>query len=272
MNIFDKPFDEGTIAKLEIIEKYLESWLPTFVMVDYHRPIQVFDLFAGIGYDKNSTPGSPIRILTTIHKHKDNIISKSKRISLFFNDLDTNKIEQLKQSVKSKVNELDIAHIVNIKFTSNSFKECLNLYDSELRNGCNFIFIDQNGFKEVDEKVFQYLIEKDTTEFIFFVSSSYLHRFAETKEVQNIHPNFDYQKIKNTKREQIHNVLCDEFKKYIPSSIRNTNYSVIPFSIMKKEKQNIYGLIFVSKHIRGADKFLDVVWEMSPINGNANFV
>ncbi len=62
-DIFDSPFDEGTIAKLEIFQKYFEEWLPTFIMGKFLKPIQVFDLFAGSGYDKNDVPGSPIRIL-----------------------------------------------------------------------------------------------------------------------------------------------------------------------------------------------------------------
>ncbi|MBX3006832.1 MAG: hypothetical protein KF816_02275 [Melioribacteraceae bacterium] len=46
IDIFDKPFDEGTEAKLEIFEKYLEEWLPPFVMSSFQYPIQIFDLFA----------------------------------------------------------------------------------------------------------------------------------------------------------------------------------------------------------------------------------
>ncbi len=40
---------------------------------------------------------------------------------------------------------------------------------------------------------------------------------------------------------------------------------------MKSNRNNVYGLIFVSKHILGADKFLRVVWKMNGLNGNANF-
>ncbi|MCW8818087.1 MAG: hypothetical protein OQK52_09470, partial [Ignavibacteriaceae bacterium] len=67
-DIFDKPFDEGTIAKLEIFQKYFESWLPTFIMGKISRPIQVFDLFAGSGYDKHGVSGSPIRIIEVVNK------------------------------------------------------------------------------------------------------------------------------------------------------------------------------------------------------------
>lgn len=268
-DIFDKPFDEGTIVKLEIFEKYFEEWLPTFIMGPYSKLIQIFDLFAGSGYDKNNIPGSPIRILEIINKHKANLISKSKKVFLFLNDLDKNKIEQLRINVDAKVKELSLVSFVEIKFTSSNFRECLGQYSNKLNNGCNLIFIDQNGFKEVNEKVFHFLISLDTTEFLFFISSSYIHRFADSPEVQKHHPKFDFEKIKSSSRRLVHNIICEEYYKYIPSSV--TSFLLIPFSIMKDDKNNVYGLIFVCKHPLAADKFLHIVWNKNLINGNANF-
>jgi three-Cys-motif partner protein len=269
-NIFDKPFDEGTQVKLEIFQKYFEEWLPTFIMGNFKIPIQVFDLFAGSGYDKNNIPDSPLRILETINKHRRNLAQKAKQVFLFLNDADQNKIEQLKINVAQKVKEFSLKSLVVIKFSSCSFKECLlSNYIKELNNGCNLIFIDQNGFKEVDELIFNHLINLDITEFLFFISSSYIHRFIEQDEVKKYHPKFDSDKIKHTPRKQIHNVICDEYSKYVPANIKS--YGLIPFSIMKNDKNNVYGLIFVSKHIRGADKFLHTVWKENALNGNANY-
>ena len=268
-NIFDKPFDEGTQAKLEIFQKYFEEWLPTFIMGNFKKPIQVFDLFAGSGYAKNNVPGSPIRILEIINKHRRILVQKTKQVFLFLNDADQNKIEQLKINVAQKVKDLSLNSLVVIKFSFLNFKECLSDYVKELNNGCNLIFIDQNGFKEVDEIVFQRLINLDTTEFLFFISSSYIHRFIEQDEVKKYHPKFDSDKIKQTPRKQIHNIICDEFGKYVPANIQS--YGLIPFSIMKNDKINVYGLIFVSRHIRGADKFLHTVWKENALNGNANY-
>ncbi len=64
-------------------------------------------------------------------------------------------------------------------------------------------------------------------------------------------------------------MICNEFEKYVPSDINR--YAIFPFSIMKNDHNNIYGLIFVTKHITGADKFLQIAWKANELNGNANF-
>lgn len=268
-DLFEKPFDEGTLTKLEIFEKYFEEWLPTFIMSQYNKNIQVFDLFAGYGYDKTGRAGSPIRILNVVNKFRGSLAKKNKKVSIYLNDSDSKKYEALKTNVENKINELSLKSFVELKITNNTFADCLKNYQNELSNGCNLIFIDQNGFKEVDEKTFQYLIQLNTTEFMFFISSSYIHRFAGLPEVQNVHPKFDFNKIKNADRKKVHNIICKEYYKYVPENI--SNYGLLPFTIVKSDNNNVYGLIFVCKHILGADKFLDTVWKKNPINGNANF-
>jgi len=61
-DLHEEPFDQTTIAKLEIFEDYAQAWIPTFVMRG-DSIICVFDFFAGTGYDINGVPGTPIRIL-----------------------------------------------------------------------------------------------------------------------------------------------------------------------------------------------------------------
>jgi three-Cys-motif partner protein len=201
-DIFDDPFNEGTLTKLEIFEKYFEEWLPTFVMGNINKPIQVFDLFAGIGYDKIGQEGSPIRILKIINKYRNLIENSGKKICIYLNDSNLSKYEALSLNTQIKISEFTLDSIVQLKITNLTFIECLSLYNSELKKGCNLLFIDQNGFKEVNEEIFQHLIKLEITEFIFFLSSSHIHRFANIPEIQKIHPKFDFEKIKTSSRKK----------------------------------------------------------------------
>ncbi|MDR3608947.1 MAG: three-Cys-motif partner protein TcmP [Ignavibacteriaceae bacterium] len=268
-DIFDNPFDEGTLTKLEIFEKYFEKWLPTFVLSRFTNPIQVFDLFAGSGFDKNDIPGSPIRIIEIINKYSTILKSKNKIVHLFFNDLNSKKIKLLEKNVSGKITGYGLSSCIEITYTNKTFSECLTDYSSILSNGCNLIFLDQNGFKEVNEVVFKQLIILERTDFMFFISSTHIHRFVERPEFQSHHPKFDTKKIKSAPRKRVHNVICEEFSKYVPSNIKS--YGLIPFSLMKEDRNNIYGLIFVCKHFLSAEKFLNIVWRQNALNGNANY-
>lgn len=50
-NINSKPFDEGTLLKLDIFRKCFREWYPVFVHDPFTKYVCVFDMFAGSGYD-----------------------------------------------------------------------------------------------------------------------------------------------------------------------------------------------------------------------------
>lgn len=268
-DLFSEPFDEGTLTKLEIYSAYLKKWLPTFIQSSYNKPIQIYDLFAGEGYDSNKSAGSPILALDIVNEFRGSIINQKKKVILYLNEYEKDKYELLCEAISLKVQEYHLETIIDIKLTNDSFTCCITKYKSELQNGCNLIFIDQNGTKEVTESIFSFLISLDTTEFMFFISSTYLHRFAGQPEMTLHHPKFDFDRIRRSNRKHIHNIICEEYHKYVPSHVRN--YLILPFSIMKNDNINVYGLIFVTKHVAGADKFLHTVWEQNALNGNANY-
>jgi three-Cys-motif partner protein len=68
-----KPFDQATVTKLDIFEKYLESWLPVFIHSPFVKTINICDFFAGTGCDSKGIPGSPLRSLNIINKFRGQI-------------------------------------------------------------------------------------------------------------------------------------------------------------------------------------------------------
>ena len=94
-DLHSEPFDNSTIAKLEIFEDYAQAWIPTFVM-QAREEIHIFDFFAGTGYDKLGVKGSPIRILEKIRGQIGNIFSKQTNVIVHFNEFQPNKSKQEK--------------------------------------------------------------------------------------------------------------------------------------------------------------------------------
>ena len=127
------------------------------------------------------------------------------------------------------------------------------------RQTAKLVLIDQFGVSHVTRSVFEQLIGFPTCDFLFFISSSTLHRFRDVPVIQ--------QKIgKVEDPHHVHRVVLAHYRELIPENIE---YHLAPFSIRKGS--NIYGLIFGSAHPLGIDKFLEVAWEKDKLNGEANF-
>src|SRR4051812_47466731 len=94
-NLFRKPFDEGTLDKLEIFEDYFKEWLPVFLTRReiIWKEIQIFDLFAGEGMDSNGVLGSPMRVLKILNENKDLIRKSGVKIKVVVNEFEKEKCE-----------------------------------------------------------------------------------------------------------------------------------------------------------------------------------
>ena len=262
-NLFRKAFDDGTINKLEIFEDYFKEWLPVFISrkeIIWHE-IQIFDFFAGEGTDLNGTFGSPMRIISFLNSNKI-LIEKSKvKIKVVVNEFDKEKFDLLKANLLSIADET----LYKIEFHNDDFIKVFNMHYFSMKKTANFLFLDQNGIKQITEEVFGKLIELRQTDFIFFISSSYIKRFAEVEEF-NKYLKITKQELEGKSYYHIHRVVLDYYRSKIPNGKK---YFLAPFSI--KKPSGIYGLIFGTNHTFGLEKFLHVCWKHDKLTGEANF-
>lgn len=269
-DLHEDPFDEGTIAKLEIFEDYAQAWIPTFVMQGV-PVISIFDLFAGTGYDKHGIPGSPIRILEKINEQKGYIFQKNVKIKLYLNEFEPNKKVQKKFELLQKackeylVSNKSISHVIEIRFYNEDFEVLFPKLISEIKQFPSLLYLDQNGIKFLSDKYLLELEKLKQTDFLYFVSSSYFKRLGNTEEFRK-HVDLDIEELKNNPYKYIHRNVIQQLRKKIPPS---STLRLYPFSLRKGA--NIFGIIFGAKHPLAVDKFLNIAWAKSPINGDANF-
>ena len=256
----EKPYDAGTLTKLKIFELYVQAWIPVFVSKPEppFPELHIFDLFSGPGTDSAGTPGSPLRILTQLRAYQASGMPGWSKLKIFvhFSDANEGKIGELRKLLDTP--EWNIPG-VSMECEVITFQTALEKHQSVLRNkrAAKLLIIDQFGVDAVKDEAFKQLISFPTTDFIFFLSSSTLHRFHD-------HPAI---KIKIDRPEDsydVHRAAFAWFEKLTP-----TNAFLGRFSI--KKGSNIYGLIFGSQHPLGAHKFLQVAWENDEIRGEANF-
>jgi len=264
-DIHDKPFTAETITKLKIFEEYLKTWLPVFIHGEYDE-INICDFFAGCGKDRKGIQGSPLRIISVLDAYRGNIASKKIKINVLLNEFNPEKYLELQKETNALMNEKKISGLVTVEYYNQQFKDLFNNKKSTLKNKANLFFLDQNGIKEISNDIFQEIIRFKTTDFLFFISSSYIRRFANDPAFCSYLPGIDVEKIKSVRYYDIHRILVDNYKQRIPE---NNTTKLYPFTI--KKGQRVYGLVFGTKHILGADKFLHLVWKENELNGEANF-
>jgi three-Cys-motif partner protein len=269
-DLHDSPFDDSTIAKLEIFEDYAQAWIPTFVMQSTPE-IHIFDFFAGTGYDKAGVAGSPIRLLTKIQEQKGHLFQKRVKVVVHLNEFEPNKRKQakfdlLKQSCTEFMDaDPSLKNRVEINYYNENFEELFPKLITKVKQYPSLVYLDQNGIKYLADTYFLELEKTSQTDFLYFVSSSYFWRFGDSDEFK-IHIDIDMQAAKKQGYRKIHQTITEQVSMKLP---KNSKLKLYPFSL--KKGVNIHGIIFGASHPRAVDKFLSIAWKRNEENGEANF-
>lgn len=271
-------FDEATKLKLDIFGECFEEWFPVFLHSPWHKKLYVFDFFAGSGKDLKNNAGSPLVLLDKAKgTDRKYCINARKEIKFLFNEGEQSKSKELQQNVAQYIEECKQTNncddcIYQYRVENYNFQEIFstvsitNIFKN--KDYGKFILLDQYGFSQIDEQIFQQLISYPKTDFIFFISSSFISRFREhpntTKYIDTSKINFD-----EIRPNEIHRAVANYFRDLIPIG---KVYYLHHFSIRKEEKKgNYYGLIFGTSHTLGMEKFLKVCWKHDTLSGEANY-
>jgi three-Cys-motif partner protein len=256
----NKPFDEGTITKLQIFELYAREWLPVFLAParPIKREVHVFDFFSGPGTDARGEFGSPLRLLRELAAFQHFAGWTKVRVHAHFFDASSSKISQLRRNI----DQSGLCPVsVSLDVQALEFHGALARHGATLAStqAAKLLFIDQCGVDQVTPEVFRRLVTSPTCDFLFFLSSSTLHRFRD-------HPAIKQKITRPDDYYQVHRAALEYYRGLLPDPAA---FYLAPFSI--KKGANIYGVIFGSAHPLGLDKFLQVAWKKDEINGEADF-
>jgi len=269
-NIHIEPFDKGTITKLEIFEDYAQAWIPTFVMLSA-KEIHIFDFFSGPGYDSENVPGSPIRFLEKINEHLGIILSKKTKIVLHLNEFEPTKKKQEKfELLKQNCNEYlsqypKFKYFLSINFYNENAEDLFFKLTPLISKYPSLVYLDQNGVKFISQEYINQLEELKTTDFLYFVSSSFFKRYGKTEEFRKA-LEIDVSELEAEEYRNMHRLVLNKMKSRLP---KKTELKLFPFSI--KKNANIYGIVFGAKNYAAVHKFLTIAWKRNELNGEADF-
>jgi len=268
-------FDEATKLKLQIFGDSFIEWLPVFLHDRYTTAVHIFDFFAGSGTDPDGNLGSPLILLNKAKGENKHYCSNAKtKITFLFNEGMVRKSNQLQENTYRFIEQCKRENncetcVYQHQILNDNFQELFN--DISLRHIfqdkkiAKFVLLDQYGFKQINDDIFKQLISFPKTDFIFFISSSFVRRFKEhphtKKYIDTTKINFE-----DENPNKIHRTIANYFRSLIPEK---QEYYLHHFSI--KKGSNYYGLIFGSNHTLGMEKFLKVCWKYDTFSGEANY-
>ena len=277
-NINTKPFDETTRLKLDIFGECFREWFPVFLHSPWYKKVYIFDFFAGSGTDSLGTFGSPLVLLNEAKGDDRHFCANAKKdVAFVFNESMKTKSKELMSNVNAHISKCELdnncggcvykRHILQYNF-KDLFQENPILHILKNKDYGKFILLDQYGFKQIDNAIFKKLVFSPKTDFIFFISSSFIKRFQEHPSVKTY---IDTKKLNFDESQpmECHRIIANYFRNAVPT---NKDYYIHHFSIQKeKGKGNYYGLIFGTNHTLGMEKFLKVCWSKDKNSGEANF-
>jgi len=259
-------------AKVQLFGEYLQKYLSIISNDGYTKNINLYDLFCSQGIYEDGGEGSPIVALKKIKKTYFSIIKNSSRqlpkINCHFNDIDSSKIEKLKDSIKNK--SLHYNYIGNLKLTSNDYLDevdKLSEHFKGLKNEKAFVFIDPYGYKEVQAKQIKNLLDcNKKSEILLWLPIQFMYRFSDSG-TPDVLKNFIKELNITEKVKSGENVwdfikaLKNGFQKYLGDSYFVDNFS------LRKEENTVFCLYFFTSHIRGFEKMLETKWEIDTEQG-----
>lgn len=278
-DINSQPFPEAKMLKLDIFRRCFREWFPVFVHHPSIQKIFIYDMFAGSGADSEGNPGSPIILLEEARgndcQHCKALAKNNKYVAFGFNEKDRGKKELLDKAkdnfllnCKSDCPLERCVYSDSIYCKDNSFEDIIksNIFGNILanKNYAKFVLLDQYGFSQITKAVFLKLATSPLTDFIFFISSSFIKRFRDMDAVKTYidtnNLNFEEKKPK-----ECHRIIADYFRDMIPA---DKEYYIHHFTI--KKGTNYYGLIFGTSHTLGMEKFIKVCWMEDENSGESN--
>ena len=255
-------------AKVEFYEKYLTRYLRILYLAEHIKRVKIYDVFCGMGIYDDGGKGSPVVAFDTIK----NLVFDAKfkrtntQISLIVNDIEQHKIERVKKYIESK-NQ----NYCDVSYYNYDIEQMFNIVQQEVSNTAtdtrNLIFIDPYGYKNIKKEILYQLMINERTEIILFLPISHMRRFTQ-KAIQD-EESAQYEPL----RKFINSFFCSshkmineqlpvmEYIQYIAEALRYEKFYTTSYYI-ERDAVNYFALFFMTSHILGFQKILEVKWQL----------
>jgi three-Cys-motif partner protein len=256
-------------AKVKFFESYLKRYLRILYLSQFIEEINIFDVFCGTGIYENDKKGSPIVAFDAIKNLRDEF-GFNKKIGLIVNDNQQLKISAVQNYIDG--NNQQHCHIEYHNLAAElMFDKIIGVVNSQSNKARNLLFIDPYGYKEIKKSKIYSLLQNGRTEIILFLPISQMQRFTTKAVASDLEP---YRPLKDFVESffvgshpiKEHTVSAIEYINFVKEALRFDSYFSTSYFI-ERDEANYYALFFISSHIYGFEKILEVKWQLDEDDG-----
>ncbi|UTC91195.1 three-Cys-motif partner protein TcmP [Treponema denticola] len=260
-------------AKVKFYKTYLEKYLRILCSSEYIKNINIYDLFCGRGIYENGGKGSPIAAFEAIESC---FIDENKKINtditLIVNDIAKENVDAVKEYIDKHTHNYCSVRYFNVDI-QDMFITVKNEVNKTKNNTRNIIFIDPYGYKDIKKDLLLSLMENKKTEIILFLPISHMYRF--TKTALQHEENAQYEALRQfidgffpeNHKIRTEKIYIMDYIKCISDALRFNNQFYTTSYYIERDQSNYFALFFLSSHIFGFEKILEVKWYLDEDNG-----
>ena len=236
--------------KLNVYRNYLEAYLSVMTNTSFN-PIFIIEPFAGCGKDRDGNTGSAV-IAQKVARSK----TFKANIRLLFNDVNKTYCENLRECLNTKDPYLQITNEDANKTINDALNQATPMSHQ-------LFFIDPFGYTQILPNTYSRLFGMRNTDILIFIPVYHIYRFLR-KEIddEQLKPIGEFLTMFGINENSVKGVRnWQDFAGHIRRGIikiANTEY-VYKKEIRHETQNSGYCLFFLTKHIYGAEKFLEVL-------------
>ena len=267
-----------TLAKHELLRKYLNAWFPILTAQGYNRRIIFLDGFAGPGIYADEEPGSPLIAIQALVGHPYFANLSEIEFVFVFVEKETERFKSLEREIEKFWRRYEGGQPENIRIYmyNDEFNKVVQQIMTQTGGHIapTLAFIDPFGWSGIPMTVIRDLLSSDKCELLVNFMYDSVNRFVTDKR-SSIARNFaelfgtkeeEYTAVAELDREKrkkfLHGLYISQLKKVVGFRF------VKSFEMVDRDRgRTVYFLIFGTKSIKGLEVMKDVMWSLDPVEG-----
>jgi three-Cys-motif partner protein len=265
--------DPHTLAKHDLLRRYLGAWFPILTQQGYHGRVVFIDGFAGPGVYDTGEPGSPIVALKTLVEHTAFKGMRGEFVFLFI-EKDPKRVASLKTEIAAYWATIQgQPENVKVSVVEGEFEDVASSLLTDLESkgaklAPTVAFVDPFGFSGVSLDTICRLTAFPRCEVIFSFMYDSLNRWVTHPDDnirQLLHDLFgtdEYQQADGLNPAERKAFLHELYKRQLAEAGR-FKYT-LAFEMIDRRGKSVYSLIFGTRHIKGLEAMKAAMWKIDP--------